>query len=106
MCTYNITLDDQLVAEAECKLKADLSFQLWLQQEVEAMLKKYVGKPRIGGKHKVAKIKRMPVDRSDGELEAIFSDKHMPELPSGDATWQDIIRGNSGRTIKSVEKWL
>lgn len=55
---------------------------------------------------KIAKVKRMPIDKTDAELEAEFADKPMPELPVGDAPWQDVIKANSGRTIKPVEKWV
>ena len=43
MCTYNLKLDDQLVAEAENALgDIGISFQLWLQQQVETLFLKRV----------------------------------------------------------------
>jgi len=30
----------------------------------------------------------------------------MPELPQDDFTSEEIIKSNSGKTIKSIEKWL
>ena len=47
MCTYNLKLDDQLVAEAENALgDIGTSFQLWLQQQVEALLREQVRRKR------------------------------------------------------------
>ena len=89
MCTYNITLDDRLVAEAEGKLKVDDSFPQWLQREVEAMVKEYVGKP-LSETRRVVRVKKLPVDRPDAELCAEFAGRPMPDIPAGDASWQDI----------------
>ena len=43
---------------------------------------------------------------SDAELEARFIDAAMPEYPQDEFTCGDIIKANSGRTIKPIEKWL
>ncbi len=43
---------------------------------------------------------------SDAELEARFAHLEMPQEPDGDASWHDVVKANSGRTIKSIEKWL
>jgi hypothetical protein len=44
---------------------------------------------------------------SYAELEARFSTLKMPKKPEDDfGSCQDIIKSNSGRTIKSIEKWL
>ena len=43
MCTYNITLDDKLVAQAENSLShSGIELQLWLQQQVEQLLRQQV----------------------------------------------------------------
>ena len=43
MCTYNITLDDKLVAQAESSLShSGIELQLWLQQQVEQLLRQQV----------------------------------------------------------------
>lgn len=57
-------------------------------------------------------LKRIKVKRrtdsvpSDAELEARFVDLAMPVYPLDDFTCEDIIKANSGRTIKPIEKWL
>ena len=43
---------------------------------------------------------------SDDELEARFSKLEMPEEPEDDFSSQDIVKANSGRIIKPIEKWL
>ena len=35
---------------------------------------------------------------SDEEMDVLFADKTMPEMPAGDSSWSDIIKANSGRT--------
>lgn len=45
MCTYNLTLDDHLVAEAEVSLHhSGEQFQVWLQQQVETLLRKQISR--------------------------------------------------------------
>ena len=45
MCTYNLTLDDHLVAEAEVSLHhSGEQFQVWLQQQVETLLCKQISR--------------------------------------------------------------
>ena len=56
---------------------------------------------------RVAKIKRRAESvPSDAELEARFANLEMPQLPENTPLWQDIIKANSGKTIKPIEKWL
>jgi len=43
---------------------------------------------------------------SDADLEKRFADKSMPEYPQDNFTSEDIIKANSGKVIKSIEKWL
>ncbi len=50
--------------------------------------------------------RRYPSAPSDSELEARFTDKSSPEIPATEPTWRQVINANSGKTIKSVEKWL
>ena len=42
MCTYNISLDDQLVAQTANSLQEGISFHVWLQQQVEELLRAQV----------------------------------------------------------------
>jgi len=45
MCTYNIILDDKLVAQAESSLgQSGIELQLWLQQQVEQLLRQQVNR--------------------------------------------------------------
>ena len=104
MCTYSIELDDQLVAEAERTLKG-LSLQIWLQQQVEALVRRPINVEAHTIK-RIAKVKRRAENApSDDQLEALFIEKPMPPMPE-DASWKDIIDANTGKTIKPIEKWL
>lgn len=40
MCTYNIRLDDRLVAEARASFTSEEAMQNWIQQQVESLLAK------------------------------------------------------------------
>lgn len=54
-----------------------------------------------------AKVRRRSLNvPSDAELEAKFADLAMPKFPQCDYTCKDIIKANSGKTIKPIEKWL
>ena len=54
-----------------------------------------------------AKVRKRAVAvPSDTELAARFSDLAMPDYPQDDFTSEDIIKANSGKTIKPIEKWL
>ena len=100
MCTYNVVIDDQLVAEAERSLNG-LSLQAWLQQQVDALVRHSKSSAK-----RVAKVKRRAnYTPSDAELTARFSNQDMPPMPE-ETSWKDIIDSNLGKTIKSVEKWL
>ena len=51
-------------------------------------------------------IRRSVASPSDAELEERFANYETPLEPNNDSEWQDIIRANSGKTIKPIEKWL
>lgn len=60
------------------------------------------------GKSSTKKVfKRRPTDSSpsDAELEARFKGTEMPEIPD-DPDWHQVIKANTGKTIKPIEKWL
>lgn len=42
MCSYNITLDDTLVKQIKPSFANDKALKLWLQQQMEEMLRNYV----------------------------------------------------------------
>ena len=53
-----------------------------------------------------AKVKRRSAHSpSDAELESRFAGKEVPALPE-DPLWSQVISANTGKTIKSIEKWL
>ena len=57
--------------------------------------------------HRTAKVRsRARAVPTDAELEARFSTLNMPEEPVEEFSWQDIIKANSGKTIKPIEQWL
>ena len=104
MCTYNVQLDDQLVAEAENVLgNKGITFQLWLQQQVESLLRE-----QINHKHRHARIRRHAL--SDEQLAeqlaqyAPLADSDFPDLSKSD--YDNYIRSSSGCIIKGLEKWL
>ena len=41
MCSYNITLNDSLVEKVRPSFADDQALELWLQQQIEALLLKY-----------------------------------------------------------------
>ena len=51
-------------------------------------------------------IRRAVAAPSDAELEARFANLEKPQEPDNDSEWQDIIKANSCKTIKPIEKWL
>ena len=51
-------------------------------------------------------VRRASAVPSDAELEAKFANLSMPDKPQDDFTSADIIKSNSGKTIKPIEKWL
>ena len=59
------------------------------------------------GSRRVAKIRRRADSApSDADLEARFANLGMPQMPESAPSWQDVIKANSGKTIKPIEKWL
>jgi hypothetical protein len=104
MCTYNLLLDDQLVAEAESTLSsAELPFRLWLQQQVEDLLRKQVS----GRRRRVRSHANGLSDEELTELLAKYqplSDADFPELSAAD--YANYARKSSGRLTKGLEKWL
>ena len=51
-------------------------------------------------------VRRAVATPSDAELEARFANQEMPQKTNNDPEWQDVIKGNSGKIIKPIEKWL
>ena len=104
MCTYNLKLDDQLVAEAENALgNTGAEFQLWLEQQVEALLREQVNRKR---RH--ARVRKHSL--TDEQLAEVLSqyapltDSDFPDLSKSD--YDNYVCSNSGRIEKGLEKWL
>ena len=101
MCTYKLVLDDQLVAEAESKLRhTGVQFQFWLQQQVERLLSEQVNR----------RHRHTGIGMSDDQLArqlagyAPLTDEDFPELSKSD--YDNYIRSTGGRITKGLEKWL
>lgn len=104
MCTYNLKLDDQLVAEAENALgDIGTSFQLWLQQQVEALLREQVRRKR---RHNRTRRHALTDEQLAERLAqyAPLTDSDFPDLSSSD--YENFVRSTSGRISKGLEKWL
>ena len=43
---------------------------------------------------------------TDEEMEGIFASEDMPDYPNTEPSWDEVIKANSGKTNKSIEKWL
>lgn len=51
-------------------------------------------------------IRRAASSPSDAELEQRFAGLAMPDYTPDNFTSEEIIKSNSGKTIKPIEKWL
>ena len=104
MCTYNLKLDDQLVAEAENALgNTGISFQMWLEQQVEALLREQVNRKY----RRVRARRRGLTDEQLAERLAQYAplkDSDFPDLCKSD--YDNYVRSTSGRITKELEKWL
>lgn len=104
MCTYNLNLDDQLVAEAENALgDIGISFQLWLQEQVETLLREQVNRKR----NHVRVRKQGLTDEQLAERLAQYApltDSDFPNLSKSD--YDNYARTTSGRISKELKKWL
>ena len=104
MCTYNLKLDDQLVAEAEHALgNTGTSFQLWLEQQVEALLREQVNRKR---RHARVLNPSLTDEQLAERLSqyAPLADSDFPDLSKSD--YENYVRSNSGRISKELKKWL
>lgn len=103
MCTYQITIDDQLASQVEATISGKVSFVTWLQQQVEALLRSHVSGnvSRRISRHNVL---------DDEELSQLLSqyppltDEDFPQLSAAD--YDSHVHSRSGRMPKGIEKWL
>ena len=107
----NITIhnDEAYLVDAYWEKLSALSLKAKLQLAsmlTAAALKEESLKDISSSIKRTCKVKRRAVDPpSDNELEARFSGTEMPEIPE-DPSWNQVISANTGKTIKSIEKWL
>lgn len=101
MCTYPISLEENLVMQAENTLQISESFQTWLQKEIEAWLLAQINmhqaKPkreRLSDEMLAEKLKDFPP----------LEDEDFPELDAQD--YSAFQRNSSGKLTKGLEKWL
>ena len=71
-----------------------------------AALKEESLKESTATAERLSKVRRRATNvPSDAELEARFAGTEMPSFPE-DPLWSQVINANTGKTIKSIEKWL
>ena len=103
MCTYQITIDDQLASQAEAVMSGKASLSTWLQKQVEELLRS-----RVSG-NAIRRISRRNV-LSDEALAQLLSqypslsDDDFPQLSADD--YSRYAHSRSGRMPKGIEKWL
>ena len=98
---------DNDIVEAYWKMLSELSRTVKLKlasRLTNAVLEEELVVQNTPRKAKV--VRRALAVPSDAELEAKFADLSMPDNPQDDFTFEDIIKSNSGKTIKPIEKWL
>lgn len=102
MCTYPISLDENLVVQVESTLQIDVSFQTWLQQQVERLLLAQVnGRNQPHYRHSKL-TDEMLAERLKGYPPLEESD--FPSLAAED--YRNYIKSHSGQLPKDLEQWL
>ena len=101
MCTYKISLDDNLVAQTEDWLQGEIPFQLWLQQQVETFVRTQI-KESSRKKHKHALTDEQLAKQLEKYKPLTMDD--FPELSQSD--YSHFLRRQSGRITKGLERWL
>ena len=102
MCTYPISLDENLVMQVESTLQINESFQTWLQQQVERWLLEHVnGKNKTHYRHSKL-TDEMLAERLKGYPPLEESD--FPSLPAED--YGAYLKSRSGQLLKGLEQWL
>ena len=101
-CTYPISLDENLVMQAESVFEINESFQTWLQQRVEMWLLAQVnskGRPRsrrgkLTDEMLAERLKDYPP----------LEESNFPSLAAED--YGTYLKSSSGKLPKGLEKWL
>ena len=103
MCTYPISLDDNLVMQAESILQINESFQTWLQQQVEMWLVAQVN----GLSHRARPCHRGLSDEMLAERLKDYpplDESCFPSLAAED--YGTYLTSSSGKLPKNLEQWL
>ena len=109
MCTYNISLDDQLVAQTAHSLQEGISFHVWLQQQVEKLLRAQVQTMQQSSTVLTQKQKHSQAlsDEQLAERLSQFAPLTDGDFPALEKDAYDYYqRHHHGRLPKGLEKWL
>ena len=101
MCTYPISLDENLVLQAENVLQIDESFQSWLQQQVEKWLLSQVNEKKRFHSHSKLTDEMLAERLKDYPL---LEGSDFPSLVAED--YSTYLKSHSGQLPKGIEKWL
>lgn len=104
MCTYSFVLDDQLVYEAESLLtKKGVTLQIWLQQQVESLVREQVGHKFHTGYSRKRGLSDEQLAKQLAQYTPL-SDEDFPQLKAED--YANYTRNNSGKITRGLEKNL
>jgi hypothetical protein len=102
MCTYPISLDENLVLQAESTLQINESFQTWLQQQVERWLLAQVnGKNKTPFRHSKLSDEMLAERLKDYPP---LEESDFPSLAAED--YGAYLKSRSGQLPKGLEQWL
>ena len=102
MCTYPISLDENLVMQAESALQINESFQTWLQQQVEAWLLAQVnGKKGAHFRHSSLSDEMLAERLKDYPP---LEESSFPTLAAED--YGTYLESRKGHLPKGLEQWL
>lgn len=101
-CTYPISLDENLVMQAESVFEINESFQTWLQQQVEMWLL-----AQVNSKGRLHSRRSKLTDEMLAEKLKDYPPLEESDFPSMAAEdYSTYLKSNSGKLSKSLEKWL
>ena len=101
MCTYPISLDENLVMQAEMVLQIDESFQTWLQQQVEKWLVSQVNEKKRSHSHSKLTDEMLAERLKDYPL---LEESYFPSLAAED--YSTYLKSRSGQLTKGLKQWL
>ena len=102
MCTYPISLDDNLVMQAESTLQIKMSFQAWLQQQVERWLLAQVNAKNQTCPRHSKLTDEMLAEKLKGYPP--LEESCFPSLAAED--YSANVKSRSGQLPKGLEQWL